>query len=286
MPELPEVEITKRILSKHSVNKVIKDIEVRNDNLRYKVSSDFIKIIKGSKIKKILRRSKYILFYLDNNYVVIAHLGMSGKILLQLNNSNNLLKTSFYFDNAFSKHDHLEFIFSDNTKMIYNDPRRFGFFILDKLSNLKKNKFLRKLGPEPFNKIIQKETTNKMLKSKKNIKNLLMDQTFMSGIGNIYANEILFASSINPNRISSNLNNYETQNLFKNIKIILKKAIKLGGSSIKDFKYLDGKSGKFQNEFKVYNKENLKCPRKGCNGIISRVVSVGRATFFCIKCQK
>jgi len=286
MPELPEVEVTRRTLLKFIENKVIKNIKINNPNLRFKISANFKKNVTGQKIIKVLRRSKYILIYLKNDYVMIAHLGMSGKFLIKNNYSKDFLKTSYYSNEFSSKHNHLEFFFSNNLKVIYNDPRRFGFFLLDKISKLDVNKFLSKLGPEPLGKDLKKDYL--ILKTKatqRTIKTLLMDQRFISGIGNIYANEILFLAKIKPNKISSKLSLVDIGRLHPSIGKVLKRALKLGGSSIKDFKSSVGEKGRFQNEFKVYDREDLKCLRTGCSGLIARVVSQGRASFFCNECQ-
>ncbi len=286
MPELPEVEVTRRTLLKFIENKVIKNIKINNPNLRFKIPENFKKNVTGQKIIKVLRRSKYILIYLKNDYVMIAHLGMSGKFLIKNNYSKDFLKTSYYSNEFSSKHNHLEFFFSNNLKVIYNDPRRFGFFLLDKISKLDVNKFLSKLGPEPLGKDLKKDYL--ILKTKatqRTIKTLLMDQRFISGIGNIYANEILFLAKIKPNKISSKLSLVDIGRLHPSIGKVLKRALKLGGSSIKDFKSSVGEKGRFQNEFKVYDREDLKCLRTGCSGLIARVVSQGRASFFCGECQ-
>jgi len=286
MPELPEVEVTRRTLLKFIENKVIKNIKINNPNLRFKIPTNFKKNVIGQKIIKVLRRSKYILIYLKNDYVMIAHLGMSGKFLIKNNYSKDFLKTSYYFNEFSLKHNHIEFFFSNNLKVIYNDPRRFGFFLLDKVSKLDLNKFLNKLGPEPLGNDLKKDyLMSKTKATQRSIKTLLMDQHFISGIGNIYANEILFSAKIKPNKISSKLTLVDIERLHSSIGKVLKRALKLGGSSIKDFKSSVGLKGRFQNEFKVYDRNDLKCLRSGCSGLIARVVSQGRASFFCNECQ-
>lgn len=286
MPELPEVEVTRRTLLKFIENKVIENIKINNPNLRFKIPTNFKKIVIGQKIIKVLRRSKYILIYLKNDYVMIAHLGMSGKFLIKNNYSKNFLKTSYYFNEFSLKHNHIEFFFSNNLKVIYNDPRRFGFFLLDKVSKLDLNKFLNKLGPEPLSNDLKKDyLISKTKATQRSIKTLLMDQHFISGIGNIYANEILFSAKIKPNKIASKLTLVDIDRLYSSIGKVLKRALKLGGSSIKDFKSSVGLKGRFQNEFKVYDRRDLKCLRSGCSGLIARVVSQGRASFFCNQCQ-
>ena len=286
MPELPEVEVTRRTLLKFIENKVIKNIKINNPNLRFKIPANFKKNVTGQKIINVLRRSKYILIYLKNDYVIIAHLGMSGKFIIKNNYSKDFLKSSYYSNELSSKHNHLEFFFSNNLKVIYNDPRRFGFFLLDKISKLDVNKFLSKLGPEPLGKDLKKDYLILKIKAtQRTIKTLLMDQRFISGIGNIYANEILFLAKIKPNKISSKLSLVDIGRLYPSISKVLKRALKLGGSSIKDFKSSVGQKGRFQNEFKVYDREDLKCLRAGCSGLVARVVSQGRASFFCDECQ-
>jgi len=286
MPELPEVEVTRRTLLKFIENKVIKNIKINNPNLRFKIPTNFKKNVIGQKVIKVLRRSKYILIYLKNDYVMIAHLGMSGKFLIKNNYSKDFLKTSYYFNEFSLKHNHIEFFFSNNLKVIYNDPRRFGFFLLDKVSKLDLNKFLNKLGPEPLGNDLKKDyLMSKTKATQRSIKTLLMDQHFISGIGNIYANEILFSAKIKPNKISSKLTLVDIERLHSSIGKVLKRALKLGGSSIKDFKSSVGLKGRFQNEFKVYDRRDLKCLRSGCSGLIARVVSQGRASFFCNECQ-
>ena len=286
MPELPEVEVTRRTLLKFIEKKVIKNIKINNPNLRFKIPANFKKNLTGQKIIKVLRRSKYILIYLKNDYVMIAHLGMSGKFIIKNNYSKDFLKTSYYFNEFSLKHNHIEFFFSNNLKVIYNDPRRFGFFLLDKVSKLDLNKFLNKLGPEPLGNDLKKDyLMSKTKATQRSIKTLLMDQHFISGIGNIYANEILFSAKIKPNKISSKLTLVDIERLHSSIGKVLKRALKLGGSSIKDFKSSVGLKGRFQNEFKVYDRRDLKCLRSGCSGLIARVVSQGRASFFCNECQ-
>ena len=286
MPELPEIEIVKRSLCK-LVNKAkIIDVKINNKNLRYKIPSTFSNDLIGEKILKISRRSKYLIFYFKKKFL-IAHLGMSGKLFLIRKNDNVIFKTSFYYDlNILPKHNHIYFVLDNGLVLIYNDIRRFGFFKL--FINIQSNKifFLKKLGPEPFDKKFNlKYFENFTRNKKKNVKNLLMDQTFVGGLGNIYINEALFMSKIHPEKICSNLNKREKKNLILNIKKVLKNSISKGGSSIKDFMNSSGKSGNFQQFFKVYGKENKNCSRISCNGKIEKIFISNRSSFYCNKCQ-
>ena len=286
MPELPEIEIVKRSLFKMINKAKIIDIKINNKNLRYKIPHLFSKDLVGKKILKISRRSKYLIFHFKKK-ILLVHLGMSGKLLLMRNTDNRIFKTSFYYDlNILENHNHIYFTLNNGFILIYNDVRRFGFFKLYNATHFKKITFLKKLGIEPFSKIFnvkyfKKFTTNK----KKNIKNLLMDQTFVSGLGNIYVNEALFMSKIHPTRICSNLKKNEIINLIFNIKKILRFSITKGGSSIKDFKDALGKSGSFQQFFNVYDQENKNCSRISCNGKISKIQISNRSSFYCSECQ-
>ena len=199
---------------------------------------------------------------------------------------NLITNTSFYHTPKLpEKHNHIEFIFSD-LRLIYNDPRRFGFFIfIDNKINLKKR--FKKFGPEPFDKKFNlKHLTNILNGKKKSIKSFLLDQKFVSGIGNIYASEILYLSKINPLTQAKNLDKFQFKRIIKNSKKILLNAIEEGGSSIRDFKNTKGETGQFQKNFKVYGRDKKNCKRSTCPGIIHKISQSNRSTFFCKICQK
>jgi len=286
MPELPEIEIVKRSLNKMINKAKIIDIKIYNKNLRYKIPDRFSEILVGKKILKISRRSKYLIFHFKKQLLLI-HFGMSGKFLLLNNNDGKMFRTSFYYNlQILQKHNHIYFKLNNNFFLIYNDVRRFGFFKLYDSKKLSEIIFLKKLGLEPFSKKFNIKYFKKSVnKRKKNIKDLLMDQTFISGLGNIYVNEALFMSKINPMRKCSTLNQKEIKNLILNIKKILKFSISKGGSSIKDFKNATGKSGNFQQFFHVYGKNSKKCSRISCKGIIRKIRISNRSSFFCDSCQ-
>tara|TARA_X000000368_G_C23037552_1_gene715252 strand:+ start:1102 stop:1965 length:864 start_codon:yes stop_codon:yes gene_type:complete len=286
MPELPEIEIVKKSLSKVLNNAKITDIKIYNKNLRYKIPNSFARELINEKVLRISRRSKYLIFHFQKK-TLLAHLGMSGKILLMKVANNKLFKTSFYYDlNIIKKHNHLHITFSNGYKLIYNDVRRFGFFKLFDTTKLEQITFLKKLGIEPFSDKFNIKYFIKLSKNRKiNIKSLLMDQRFVSGLGNIYVNEVLFMSRIKPLRLCRNLNTNEINKLILNIKKILKLSISRGGSSIKDFKNTLGKSGNFQQFFHVYGHKNKICSRISCKGIIKNVSISNRSSFYCNKCQ-
>ncbi len=287
MPELPEVEIVKQSLKKSIKHKKIQEVIVRNRNLRFKVTRNFEKILKNKFITDVSRISKYIVIHLESNMYCLIHLGMSGTIhLIKKSNKRNFTNLSFYQSkNLPKKHNHIKIIFP-KFKLVYNDPRRFGFFKIFNNQKALKDYFSRS-GPEATsNKFNYKYLKSKLINKEKNIKSFLLDQNYVSGIGNIYANEILFYCKINPQKKCKKINKNQTIKLVKNSKFVLNLAIKLGGSSIRDFKNISGKSGLFQNEFKVYGRENKNCIRKNCKGKISKIFISNRSTFFCNLCQK
>ena len=287
MPELPEVEIVRRSLDKKIKQQKVKKVIIRNRNLRYKIPKNFSTYLKNQKIIKVKRFSKYLILCLANQSYCLLHLGMSGTIhLIEKNKQNYLTNTSFYNSpNLPIAHNHVELIF-DDLKIIYNDPRRFGFFQIIKNDLALKKRFSH-LGPEPFNRNFNKRYIYSIFKNKKkNIKSFLLDQNFVSGIGNIYANEILFLCKINPFQKANMINKKICQKIVINSKKILFNAISKGGSSIRDFKNVSGKKGNFQKDFKVYQREGLNCKRLKCRGIIQKKIICNRATFFCNSCQK
>ena len=199
-----------------------------------------------------------------------------------------MYKTSFYYNlNGLHKHNHVYFNLNNFLTIIYNDVRRLGFFKIYRQKNISGISFLNKLGPEPLSKIFNFLYFEKfIINKKKNIKNLLMDQNFVSGLGNIYVNEVLFLSKINPLKMCNKLDKAIIKKIIFNIKSILKLSILQGGSSIKDFKNTSGKNGNFQQFFKVYGQEDKKCSRISCKGKIKKIFISNRSSFYCNKCQK
>ncbi len=286
MPELPEVEIVRQSLDKKIRQKKVKKVIIRNRNLRIKLPINFKKNLEKKKVKKVYRFSKYLIISFYDKEFCIIHLGMSGTLHLISNKfKRGLTNLSFYNSPLLpKKHNHIEIIF-DNFRIIYNDPRRFGFFQIIKNTIHLKKRFSH-LGPEPFDKKFNLFFFKKFIKNKnRKIKDLLIDQKFISGIGNIYASEILFLSKINPNKKIKLLKDEECERIILSSKSVLKKAIKEGGSSIRDFKNTDGKKGGFQDNFKVYQRDRLKCKRTGCKGEIKKKIISNRSTFFCNTCQ-
>ncbi len=286
MPELPEVEIVKKSLKKNVKDKKILDVVITNRNLRFKVEKDFEKILKNRKIQNVNRYAKNIILELNGNIYVIIHLGMTGTFHLIRNNILKNTNLSFYQSKDLPiKHNHIILIFK-KFRVIYNDPRRFGFFKLLKDKESFKL-YLNNIGFEPLDKNFNLKYLKKsILFRKKCIKSILLDQKIISGIGNIYANEILFHSGLNPRKKGIKLKDFELKYLYKYSKLVLRKAILKGGSSIRDFRNTEGDKGSFQDNFKVYNKDDHNCPNKKCNYKIKKINISNRSTFYCENCQK
>tara|TARA_X000000950_G_C13876606_1_gene645075 strand:- start:243 stop:1058 length:816 start_codon:yes stop_codon:yes gene_type:complete len=271
MPELPEVETVCKGLSKKILGKKIKNLKVLNSKLRKKIPKEIEMIFKEKIIKIILRRGKHGLIFFNCDYTLQFHLGMTGKFFIS--NRKPLIK----------KHDHVSFEFENNLFMLYNDVRKFGFidFIKKPIDLINFNE----LGYEP--KVIhlyKKKIIKKIKKSYKSIKDILLDQSFVSGIGNIYASEILFNAKINPKSTGEKISIIKLNNLLKSINLILDKAIEKGGSSISDYNKVDGDLGYFQNNFRVYGRKGLSCFK--CKNLIIQLKQSGRSTFYCRNCQK
>ena len=288
MPELPEVEVVKKSLENKLKNLTIKRVFINNNKLRYRINNRQFHKIKGKKIISVKRRSKYLLINLDQELTILAHLGMTGKFFI-IDKYNKKQKTSFYYSikKNESKHDHFTLYFNKGLKLIYNDVRKFGFLKLFKTKNIFMSEHLKFLGPEPLTSNFNLKYTIKYILNKKTtIKDLLMDQKFISGLGNIYCNEILFLCKLHPHRIVKKIKKKELKNIIKFTKKILIKSITQGGSSIKNFANTEGVSGSFQQKCNVYNRENDKCSRKNCLGIIQKIYTSNRSSFFCSRCQK
>ena len=266
MPELPEVETTVRGL-KSLIGSTIFTIKIHTPKLRFIIPKNITSIKRNLKITEIKRRAKYILIILSNKQCIVIHLGMSGR--LRLFNKKKFKK---------EKHDHLILSTNKEHLMVFNDPRRFGFVDFGIYKNIIQKHYILNLGIEA----LDLDLTGKLLFEKINkkivpIKQILLDQRIISGIGNIYASEILFNAKISPLERGMDLNINHCETLVYSTRNILIKAINSGGSSLKDYVSTDGTLGSFQNNFKVYGRD-----RSTINGKkIQKIVQYGRSTYFC-----
>ena len=271
MPELPEVQTTVSGLQLIT-NKYITSITINTIKLRYLIPKNITKLANNRKILKIYRIAKYIIFELSGDVSLIFHLGMSGRIRLIKMNDYKIIK-----------HDHILIKLNNKTILVFNDPRKFGFIDLSMTYKLKNKKYFLKLGLDPFERKLNKDYLfNRFKNSKSSIKQLLLNQKIITGIGNIYACEILYDAKISPFIPGNQLNALMIERLIQSMRKILKKAILYGGTTLRNYVSIDGTLGNFQTKFKVYNKEGKKISRFK----IRRVKQDGRSTFFCPGLQK
>lgn len=274
MPELPEVETVCRALSKVIKNSRIKKIEFYRKDLRWQVKDNLEVTLKNNIFINPYRRGKYILIPTNTDKIFLIHLGMSGQIRIKKKD-------------IVQKHDHMRMIVENNNKhfvVTYNDSRRFGYIDLFKKKELREHFLLSKIGVEPLGRELTTEyLQNNFKKRVINIKNALIDQKIIAGIGNIYASEILYKAKINPLRKVNSLSQNDLNSIITFTKIILKKSIDVGGTTIRDHMQPDGSLGYFKQKLQVYGKVNEKC--KTCNSFIVKEVISNRSTFICRQCQ-
>ena len=274
MPELPEVETVCRALSKVLTNSRIKKIEFYRKDLRWQVKDNLEVSLKNNIFIDPYRRGKYILIPTNTDKIFLIHLGMSGQIRIKKKD-------------IVQKHDHMRMIVENNNKhfvVTYNDSRRFGYIDLFKKKELREHFLLSKIGVEPLGRELTIEyLQNNFKKRVINIKNALIDQKIIAGIGNIYASEILYKAKINPLRKVNSLSQNDLNSIITFTKIILKRSIDVGGTTIRDHMQPDGSLGYFKQKLQVYGKVNEKC--KTCNSFIVKEVISNRSTFICKHCQ-
>ncbi len=272
MPELPEVETVKNSLKNNIIGKKILNCQKFRNSLRYKLDEELATKTKNTYINEISRVAKYIIIELSNGYLLIFHLGMSGRITFQQKGYN------------FKKHDHLAFLLDDKYYLVFNDTRRFGMVYICQNSRLKSQKYMQNMGPEPFEQSFNAKYLLHYFKHKNiSIKSALMNNKIVVGVGNIYAAESLFLSNIHPLTKVKNLTEKELDKLVNSIILVLEEAIKAGGTTLRDFVNGDNKPGYFKQNLNVYGRMGQDC--KICKYKISKIIQHGRATYFCQKCQ-
>lgn len=274
VPELPEVEVIRRGLIPHLVDKIITRIVISNRRLRLPVPRTKLKRwIQGNRIKAIDRRAKYLLISLDNGAKIVFHLGMTGRLSL------------FGHTIPRNVHDHLRIFLDSGLELRFNDVRRFGSVQVTSPDEAEDATIFAGLGVEPLssdfscNYLFQKARFRR-----RPIKNFLMDAKVVAGIGNIYANEILFTAGINPTRKVGTIGKKSWQRLVEASRFVLERAISCGGTTISDYTNSRGDAGYFQCELKVYGRKGEMCQK--CRKPIRRQVLAGRTTYFCPGCQR
>ena len=272
MPEIAEVETVRNTLKRLILNKKIVDVKIINPKIIESNISDFRKILQGRQIKDIDRIGKWLMFDLED-YYLLSHLRMEGKFFVK--NS----------DEEIVKHEHIIISFEDHTDLRYHDTRKFGRMNLVKKSDINNVEAIKKQGIEANSEKLTKEYLYEKI-HKKNIpiKSLLLDQTIISGLGNIYANEVMFDARINPSRLGKDISLNECDLIVKASKKIIDAAIKDGGTTIKSYTSSLGVTGRFQQHLMVHKREGQEC--KVCGTLIENIKIGGRSTYFCPKCQK
>jgi formamidopyrimidine-DNA glycosylase len=274
MPELPEVETVCRGLEGPLVGRQLTRVTQRRDKLRWPLPDNFARRLQGRAVVRLHRRAKYILADLDDGWVWITHLGMSGRMFIH----DGLAPDP-------GKHDHVLFETDGGQTVVYQDHRRFGMMDLVLADDLHNHRLLRELGPEPLGNEFNGVALSDALQGRRTpIKSALLDQTIVAGLGNIYVCEALFHTGISPRRLAASVAGKRAERLVPAIREVLLKAIAKGGSTLRDYVQTSGELGYFQHEFAVYGREGEPCIR--CGQAIKRLVQAGRSTFFCSKCQR
>ena len=280
MPELPEVETVCRGLALKLEGRRLTRVEARRKDLRWPLPRGFAQRLTGRLVMRVRRRAKYIVMDLDDGEALLAHLGMSGRMLLSQGRPPSL-----------ETHDHVILETDDGCCLRFNDARRFGMMDLVKTEKLELHKLIKGLGPEPLGNDFSGPILAAKLKGKKTpIKSAILDQKLVVGVGNIYASEALFRAGINPKKLAFRVQGDRAEKLAAAIKEVLLEAIAAGGSSLRDYVQTDGELGYFQKQWRVYDREGEICHTCGADvaksGGIRRITQGGRSTFYCTTCQK
>jgi formamidopyrimidine-DNA glycosylase len=292
MPELPEVEIVRRGLERVMVGARIDKVELRRADIRFPFPPGFAVRLSGRRILGLGRRAKYLLFQLDSDETLIAHLGMSGSFRIE--KAATSTPGGFHHERSKDpKHDHVVLRLDNGCVITYNDPRRFGFMDLATTAALEKHPRLTGLGAEPLAPEFDADRLASLfVGSRAPLKAALLDQRRIAGLGNIYVCEALFRARLIPTRPANVLANARgaptraAAALAAAIRDVLEEAIEAGGSTLRDHRQTNGELGYFQHAFRVYDREGSPCVRARCRGIVVRITGSGRSTFYCPVCQK
>ncbi len=296
MPELPEVETVKRGLAPTMEGARIHKLELRRADLRFPFPDGFAAVLAGRKIEALGRRAKYLLMQIEGGHTVIAHLGMSGSFRVDKGEGVASPGQFHHERSKNEKHDHVIFHLDtgeSRARVIYNDPRRFGFMLLTETASLADHPMIRNLGPEPTGNSLSADYLASVFANKKQpLKTALLDQANIAGLGNIYVCEALYRARLSPTRLAGTLvgktgkPSAKLPLLANTIRDVIAEAIQSGGSSLRDHIQTDGSLGYFQHNFAVYDREGEPCRSEGCGKPLKRIVQAGRSTFYCARCQK
>ncbi|WP_420960399.1 bifunctional DNA-formamidopyrimidine glycosylase/DNA-(apurinic or apyrimidinic site) lyase [Brucella sp. IR073] len=291
MPELPEVETVRRGLEPVMEGARIVSVEQRRPDLRFPFPERFAARLEGRRIEALGRRAKYLTMHLDDGLSIISHLGMSGSYRIEMEETADAPGMFHHDRSKNALHDHLILHIQRKkggvARIVYNDPRRFGFMVLAEPGELDSHPMLSGLGIEPTGNALSGEILARLFANRRApLKAALLDQRLIAGLGNIYVCEALWRAGLLPTREAGSLGGAgEADALAIAIREVIAEAITAGGSTLRDHRQADGTLGYFQHRFSVYDREGAPCPRAGCGGTIARIVQSGRSTFFCARCQ-
>lgn len=282
MPELPEVEILRRGLTKYLTGLTVSGVNIRFAKIFSGKEADII----GSKVKGVRRFGKMLAIDLSSGKSLAVHVKMTGRLIYRGKKQPKKLVVDWEIEDLPNKHTHVIFTFKNGDVLYYNDVRKFGWIKVVATDAVEKLPFVAKLGPEPFRDLSEEKLVEILHKYSRPIKTLIMDQSRISGVGNIYANEALHCARISPEKKSNKISKQAAQRLNDCILKVLKEGIKFGGSSTDSFRDVLGKKGKYQKHYEAYDREGETCERKKCKGKIRKIKMSGRGTYFCPVCQK
>jgi formamidopyrimidine-DNA glycosylase len=295
MPELPEVETVRRGLQSTLEGATIQRLELRRHDLRFPFSRHFAARLTGHRITALRRRAKYLLAELDDHTTLLMHLGMSGSFRIETHGQKDAKPVAddavYYKRGKLEAHDHVIFHLQGGTRIVYNDPRRFGFMLLIAAKEFDAHPMLAHLGFEPIGNGLSAEAlAPRFARRAAPLKAVLSDQRVIAGLGNIYVCEALWRARLSPRRAARTLvraNGTPTKRLVRlvdAVREVIADAVEAGGSSLRDYVQANGELGLFQHRFCVYDREGKRCPRG--DGTIRRIVQSGRSTFYCPACQR
>jgi formamidopyrimidine-DNA glycosylase len=287
MPELPEVETVRRGLEPVLSGARLTRVEARRPDLRFPLPEGFVQRLTGARLTALDRRGKYILGRLDRDETLIMHMGMTGRFEIENGPGARVPGGFALAASADPKHAHVVFHTEAGARITYFDPRRFGFMDLCRSDALETHPRFLGMGPEPLGDAFTAAHLASAFKGRRQgPKTLLLDQTVVAGLGNIYVCEALHRARISPTRAADQISRRKLNDLVTSVRSVLDEALMAGGSTLRDFAGADGSLGYFQHRFEAYGREGDACPRRGCPGVIERLVQAGRSTFYCPVCQK
>jgi formamidopyrimidine-DNA glycosylase len=296
MPELPEVETVRRGLQPVMEGATIDTVEQRRPDLRFPFPDGFAAALAGRRILSVGRRAKYLLFHFEAGPVLIAHLGMSGSFRVEAGEGESVPGAFHLARSKSDAHDHVVFHLSGPAgaaRVVFNDPRRFGFMLFGQPASLDSHPLLAGLGVEPTGNALDGALLARLFADRRApLKAALLDQRLVAGLGNIYVCEALWRAGLSPRRRAGSIASAQrpttarATRLADSIRSTIADAIQAGGSSLRDYVHADGSLGYFQHSFNAYDREGENCRRPGCRGTITRIVQSGRSTFYCPACQR